>query len=96
MAPGVPTKVIAAGCGLTAFAVGILAGLFAGNPAETILLRSLIAMVACQVVGMVIGMICERVITEATVVYEKTHPIGGQRPESSPGASSPNAQKLSP
>jgi hypothetical protein len=81
---------------LTAFAVGILAGLFAGNPAETILLRSLIAMVAGQAVGFIIGMIAERVVTEATVAYEQSHPIGGARPESSPGASSPVAQKLSP
>ncbi|HMN42493.1 MAG TPA: hypothetical protein PKE29_16755 [Phycisphaerales bacterium] len=81
---------------MTAFAVGILAGLFAGNPAETILLRSLVAMVAGQTVGMIIGMICERVVNEATAGYEKAHPIGGPRPEPASGAPGAGSKKLSP
>jgi hypothetical protein len=62
---------------LTAFSVAIIAGLFAGNPADTILLRSLVAMVGGQVLGLIVGMICERVVTDAVGAYEKSHPIGG-------------------
>ena len=70
MAPGVATKVIAASFGLTAFAVGIVAGLLAGNPAETILVRSLIAMVVAQIVGFIVGAIGERTINEALEASE--------------------------
>ena len=79
MAPGVATKVIAASCGLTAFTVGILAGLFADNPAETILLRALVALVAGQVVGLIVGAIGERTVGEAIKAYEKARPVPGTK-----------------
>ena len=71
MAPGVATKVIAASFGLTAFAVGIVAGLLAGNAAETILVRALIAMVLANAVGFLAGAIGERTINEALEASEK-------------------------
>lgn len=71
MAPGVATKVIAASFGLTAFAVGIVAGLLSGNATDTILIRSLIAMVIANGVGWVIGAIGERTINEALETAEK-------------------------
>jgi hypothetical protein len=70
LAPGVATKVIAATFGLTAFAVGIVAGMLAGNPAETILIRALVAMVVVQAVGFVVGSIGERTIAEALETSE--------------------------
>jgi hypothetical protein len=71
LAPGVATKVIAASFGLTAFAVGIVAGMLAENAAETILLRALIAMVVGNAVGFIAGVIGERTINEALQAPEK-------------------------
>jgi membrane protein DedA with SNARE-associated domain len=77
VAPGVATKVIAASCALTAFAVGVLSGLFAGNPAETILLRAIIALVVGNLLGFIIGTIGERTVAEAVTKYQNDHPIPG-------------------
>src|SRR5882672_11151543 len=71
LAPGVATKVIGASCGLTAFAVGVLAGLFADNPPQTILLRAIVALFVGQVVGFIIGAIGERTVGEALSRYQK-------------------------
>ena len=86
MAPGVATKVISASFGLTAFAVGIVAGMLAGNPAETILLRSLIAMVIAQAVGYIVGTIGERTINEGLAASEIAQNKG---PSPSPGPTPP-------
>jgi tetrahydromethanopterin S-methyltransferase subunit C len=56
------SKVMAGCLALAGFAVAILAGLAAGNSAGDVLVRALIAMLACYPVGFVVGMICERVI----------------------------------
>ena len=71
MSPGVATKVIAASCACSAFAIGILAGLFAGNPTETILVRALIAMFVGNLIGMIVGSIGERTVLEAFRKYQK-------------------------
>ena len=89
MAPGVATKIIAASCALTAFAVGILSGLFAGNPADTILLRALLALIVGNLVGMFVGAIGERTIAEAVTTYQKNHPIPGIKPGAAVPRSSP-------
>ena len=47
-----------------AFTVAILAGLAAGNPAITILVRALIAMVLCYPMGLAVGLLCRRVVDE--------------------------------
>lgn len=65
MAPGVPSKVIAASCGLTAFVIAIIAGLSVSNPADTVLTRALICMVGANILGLVIGSIGERTMLEA-------------------------------
>ena len=86
MAPGIATKVISASCALTAFSVGIMAGLFAGNPAETILARSLVAMVIGYAIGLVVGMIGERTVEEGIGMYQKKRPVEAAKGE--PGAGS--------
>jgi hypothetical protein len=68
--PGVPTRVIAASLGLSAFAIAIVAGLAADNPAETIVVRALASMVACHVAGWCVGSIAERAVLEAVSSYE--------------------------
>jgi len=55
-------RVIAACFALAAFAVAIIAGLAGGADTAQVLLRAVIAMMLCYPVGLVAGMVCERVI----------------------------------
>jgi hypothetical protein len=69
-------RVISACFALASFAVAILAGLASENPASRILGRALIAMMVCYPVGMLVGMVCERIIaalalTEMALVLER-------------------------
>ena len=59
MIEGAPTRVIAASLGLGAFAVSIIAGMAADNPIDQVLTRALVALVACVVVGSVLGTVAE-------------------------------------
>lgn len=59
-------KLIATCLALTGFAVAIVAGLAAGNPATLILRHSILAMLVCYVAGMLVGMIA-RVATAAQI-----------------------------
>jgi hypothetical protein len=59
---GSPAQVVAGCFALCAFAVAILAGLSAGNDAATVLLRAILSMAACYVVGLVIGLLCSTAI----------------------------------
>ena len=61
---GVASGVIAACFGLAAFTVAILSGLASGNAAASVLLRAVIAMTLCYPVGLVVGLICQRVLAE--------------------------------
>jgi hypothetical protein len=58
----VSSKVIASCFALSAFIIAILAGAAADNPAGQIILRALIAMAVCYPVGVIVGVICARVI----------------------------------
>ncbi|MHC4949233.1 MAG: hypothetical protein ACYTG1_13425 [Planctomycetota bacterium] len=56
---------IVGGClALAAFAVAILSGLASGNEAASVLVRAVVAMIACYPVGMVLGLVAGRVIEE--------------------------------
>ena len=59
-----PSNIIAACFALAAFAVAVVAGMAGGNPATAILIRALIAMIGCYPVGLIIGLICARVMTD--------------------------------
>ncbi len=75
-----PSKVIAAVFGLAAFAVAVVAGLWAGNPASTVLIHATIAMVLCQVAGVLVGVACESVIERHAKRYEEEAGIGQAAP----------------
>lgn len=77
MSPGVPTKVIGACAGLTAFAIALIAGLAAENPASDVLARALVAMIIVQMVGLVAGAIGERVMRDAIAGYREANPVNG-------------------
>lgn len=56
------SKVMAGCLALAAFAIAIVAGIAAGNAPAQILVRALMAMILCYPVGLIIGVICQRVI----------------------------------
>jgi hypothetical protein len=58
-----------------------MAGLFAGNPAETILARSLVALVIGYAIGVVVGTIGERTVEEGIKQYQENRPIPGAKGE---------------
>ena len=71
MSSGVPTRVIAAIGGLAAFAIALIAGLAAENPAEVILGRAVVAMFVCHAVAWIIGAVGERTILESLARSEQ-------------------------
>lgn len=80
MTSGTLTKVVSACCGLAAFSIAVIAGLAAENPGDVILFRALLSMVACQAVGMAVGMIIERVVVESVESYKQSKPAGTSAP----------------
>ena len=80
MTSGGTTKVIAASLGLSAFAVAIVAGLAADNPAGTVLARALVSMAVCHALGWGIGTAAERAAQEAIHAYEEAAATGGAGP----------------
>lgn len=87
---GTLSKVVSACCGLAAFAIAVLAGLAVENPGDVILLRALLCMVACQGVGLVVGMIIERVVAESIETYKQSKPAGSPGPEVELSTKSPS------
>ncbi len=72
------TRVIAAVFGLSGFAVATLAGLSANNSAGTVILHALLAMIACQVVGVCCGAMLQRVVDDhAKRLYASPPGSGG-------------------
>lgn len=79
---------------MAAFAVAILAGLAAGNAPASILLRALIAMVACYPVGLMIGLVCQRVVTDHIQSQEPSSAAADQDAEASaPDQSAESAER---
>lgn len=65
MSPGVPTRVIAACCGLCGFAVATLAGLSVENPLEDVLIRAVFSLVGCNVLGWIVGAVAEHAVRQS-------------------------------
>lgn len=76
-----PTRIIGACLGLTGFAVAIVAGLAADNPADEILGRALLSMLGCQLAGLAIGCVAERAIEERAASHRALHPVDGSSSE---------------
>ena len=68
-------RVVSVAFGLSGFAVALVSGLGAGNDAASVLLRAIVAMFACQMLGMVVGSMLERLIDEQEARYKESHPI---------------------
>ncbi len=78
-----PSKVIAGCFALAAFAVAVLAGLAGGNSAVSILIRALIAMMGCYPIGLMIGMICQRVMTDHIEAHREAATMSQSSPTDS-------------
>ena len=78
----VPSGVTAGCFSLAAFAVAIVAGLSAQNPAMTILLRAIAVSIVCWPIGYLAGMLCCRVIEveEAAVAAAPDEPEPSEPP----------------
>ena len=57
---------------MAAFAVAVVAGLARDNTPSAILLRAVIAMIVCYPVGMLVGMMCLRVLQEHVNAPQET------------------------
>jgi hypothetical protein len=68
-------RVVASVFALSAFAIAIVAGMYAGNDAGVVLGRAVLAMVVCQAVGTIAGSIVQRVITDHEARYKIDNPI---------------------
>ncbi len=77
MERGMPTKVAASCMGLSAFAIAIVAGLGAGNPAEEILTRAIVAMVLMYALGQALGAMGERAIDQRVAQHRVGNPVTG-------------------
>ena len=82
---GSPGQVLGGCFAMAAFAVAVVAGLARDNTPSAILLRAVIAMIVCYPVGMLVGMMCLRVLQEHGKAPRET--VGDD--ESTPGALGP-------
>lgn len=87
MTQGIPTKVIASVMGLSAFVIATIAGLAVDNPAVSILTRSILSMFVCHTLGLIVGMLAERAVTDAISAYTADRPVA-ETPE--PGVITPS------
>jgi tetrahydromethanopterin S-methyltransferase subunit C len=72
---GVPAKVVSTAFALGAFVVAIIAGLAAQNPSRVVLFDAMIALVVCNVIGLVIGAVMEHAVNEHVDRYRAEHRI---------------------
>lgn len=49
---------------LAAFSIALLGGLVAGNETMRVLVRALLALVACYPVGLAVGLVCQRIVAD--------------------------------
>ncbi len=82
---GSPGHVLGGCFAMAAFAVAVVAGLARDNTPSAILLRAVIAMIVCYPVGMLVGMMCLRVLQEHVKPPQET--VADD--ESTPGTTGP-------
>lgn len=89
--PGTTARTIASALGLAAFAIAIMAGLAAGNAPARILATAIAGMVCCQALGLAIGAVGQRVVTEHLA---STAVRPGASPGGRPSRTSENPQVI--
>lgn len=77
-------NIIAAIFSLSGFALAAVSGLIAGNPAGEVVLRSIIAMIACKFVGSGAAACITHVLEEHVKTYKEARPIPKVESDSPP------------
>lgn len=72
--PSLTPATIAGITALAAFAVAVIAGVAAGNNASSVLVRAIIAMMACYPIGMLIGVVAGRVVKDHIERHREANP----------------------
>jgi len=70
----VSTRLASGVLGLMGFVTALLVGLFAGNPVIVILLRAILAMVICSIIGRMLGSVGEICVREFVTKYKSDRP----------------------
>lgn len=70
----VPSGMISGVLGMMGFTLACLVGIFADNPGYVILLRAMLAMVVCAIIGRVLGMVGETCVREFVTMYKSDRP----------------------
>lgn len=73
----IPSRVIASCFALVSFAAALLIGLMSGNSAGVLIWRATLVMIACWVIGRIVGSVAQRVVDEHIEKYKQEHPIPG-------------------
>jgi hypothetical protein len=68
-------RVVSAAFALSGFSVALVSGVAAGNRPDLILLRALLALVCCQLVGMIAGSLLGRLVAEQEARYREQNPV---------------------
>lgn len=66
---------MAAAMSMIVFAICLLAGLSAGNPPATILYKALVAMVGTLVIGLLVGVMAEKMLDENIKALKPPAPL---------------------
>lgn len=69
------SRVISGSFALTGFSVAVAIGLGASNPTSIILLRAIVCMIACMIVGRLVGFIAEAIVKEHLDGHRERNPI---------------------
>lgn len=70
----VPSGMISGVLGMMGFTIACLVGLMAENPGYVILLRAMLAMVVCAIIGRVLGTVGETCVREFVTIYKSDRP----------------------
>jgi len=70
-----PTRAVAGTLGLAGFSIAVLAGLSAGNEATEIVMRALVSMAGCLLVGAVAGRFCATAVNESIDAFARRRPV---------------------
>ncbi len=68
----IPANVIGACFGLSAFAIALLGGLAAGQPAASILSAATVSMLVCYVLGLIIARVADVAVREVAAPDSRT------------------------
>lgn len=68
------SNVVAGAFAMAAFAVAVIAGMPGSSTASSVLFRALVAMVLCYPIGLIVGMICERVVENHIREHQMRNP----------------------